>query len=115
MRPQPPKRVACEGESILLERVPRIGRINARYETGGQYWHRSRQGPRVRFIGRLTLGGEQATVWHELLHHAADRSGLSDAFSEVTVERILDFLDSWSLRLLQENPELVRYLMAEKP
>ena len=112
MRAKPPKNVTLEGVTIAIDLVPFVGRINDRYRTGGQYYP---SGPKVKVVNTLTLGGEQVTVFHELLHNVVERSGMTREFGPgggVKVERILDYLDSWIVALLQENPALVDYLTA---
>lgn len=67
---------------------------------------------RIAVRTKMKLGQEQDTVWHEC-HHAFV-TGL--AIEHPSEEEFVSYLTPISLRVLKENPELMRYLThVDKP
>lgn len=106
MRPRPPKKLTLEGEPIAIEYSDKLGRIDGKYRTGGQAFKN-----KVKLTNGMTLGAEQATLIHELLHVCLAKSGMS--LPTATEEQVFDAIDSWLAQLLRENPELATYLTAD--
>jgi hypothetical protein len=96
----PPNTISCDGETVHIESVNHMlpNRLNGTYRQN-----------KIRLNVGVHSDVRRMVLWHELLHHAAERGGLET--SAQSVERVLDAIDSFSLAMLRENPRLVEYLL----
>lgn len=91
----------------------KLGQFAQGYALGGYYYPKARGGPRISITAFGSRNTQRVALVHEVLHDVWRRAGLHLRFKTTTEELVIDELSSWFVRVLRDNPQLVRYLTEE--
>ena len=106
---KPPTELVIDGQKVSVRWVKELGDFPQGYGVGGDY---DRVKQAIRVTTNVPTNSQRGQLFHEILHHLAQRGGLAKRFSRKQEESIIDSLDSWIVRTLRDNPDLVAWLVA---
>jgi hypothetical protein len=111
-----PRKYRIEGEWVDVIWRATLKRFRDGYPTAGRHTpETSTTRAKIEIAPGQTHDDERRTLLHEMLHDAASRGNVRSFMTIRDEETFITAMEPWLYFAIQQNPELVGYLMERRP